>query len=100
MASVSLEIGGRTYQIACEDGQEQTIKGLGEEVAARLDAFSSEEIARAGAARMLVMVSLILARELNQAKAGKPMPPAVSDIPSRKIDFLQAKIDKMTKSLV
>ena len=99
MTSVSLDIGGRTYQIACEAGQEATIKKLGEQITDRLDAFSNEEITRAGAARTLVMVSLILAQELERAKAGKPLPPAVSDIPSRKVEALQARIDGVTKFL-
>ncbi len=99
MASVALEIGGRTYQIACATGQEAEVKRLGEQIADRLDQFSDEEVTRAGAARALVMVSLILAGELEQAKRGKPIAPAVSDIPSRKIELLQARIDKLARNL-
>ena len=98
MSSVSLEIGGRTYEVACQKGQEAVVKKLGEQIADRVDAFPEEEVTRAGAARTLVMVSLILAQELEKAKSGKPIPAAVSSIPPRKIEALKNRIEKLTAS--
>lgn len=62
MAEVSLNIHGKSYGIACEDGQEERVVQLGKYVDARL-----REIANAGAAstetHLLVLTALVLADE-------------------------------------
>lgn len=62
MAEVSLNINGKPYGIACDDGQEQRVVQLGKYVDARL-----REIAGSGAAatesHLLVLTALVLADE-------------------------------------
>lgn len=62
MAEVTLNIHGKSYGIACDDGQEQRVLQLGKYVDARL-----REIAGAGAAsteaHLLVLTALVLADE-------------------------------------
>jgi cell division protein ZapA len=62
MAEVSLNIHGKAYGIACDDGQEQRVVQLGKYVDARL-----REIAGSGAAttesHLLVLTALVLADE-------------------------------------
>lgn len=69
MAQVDVSINGRDYRIACDDGQEQHLTQL----AAYVDRRVSELVAavgQVGEARLLVMVSLLIADELSEAYAG------------------------------
>ena len=63
MAEVNVTINGRTFGIACDDGQEQRVLDLGKYVDERL-----REISRAGAAsnesHLMVLTSLVLADEI------------------------------------
>ncbi|MCK6417396.1 MAG: cell division protein ZapA [Alphaproteobacteria bacterium] len=62
MGEVALSINGRSYPVACDDGQERRVRDLGKFVDERL-----REIARAGAANnelhLLVLTALMLADE-------------------------------------
>ncbi|WP_435641688.1 cell division protein ZapA [Micavibrio aeruginosavorus] len=63
MAEVSLAIHGKSYGIACDDGQEARVRELGKYIDARM-----REIASAGAAtnepHLLVLTALVLADEV------------------------------------
>lgn len=66
MAQVTVTINGRDYQVACDDGQEAHLARLG----AYVDKRAGELVAAVGTvddARLLVMVSLLLADELSDA---------------------------------
>lgn len=66
MAQVAITINGRKYQVACDDGQEAHLARLGTYVDKRV----GELVAAMGQvddARLLVMVSLLLADELSDA---------------------------------
>lgn len=69
MAEINLNINGRSYGIACDDGQERRVTELGRYVDQRL-----KEIARAGAAtnesHLLVLTAIILADEIFDLKDG------------------------------
>jgi cell division protein ZapA len=70
MAQVDLLIAGRTYQIACRDGEEESLKA-----AARLvDAKSREALSGLGTlseSRQLLFASLLLADQLVDGKPGQ-----------------------------
>ncbi|MGE5548769.1 MAG: cell division protein ZapA [Solirubrobacterales bacterium] len=68
MAVVSLTINGRVYEIACDDSQAEHIADLGREVDARAQGLL-KQIGAVPDARLLVMVGLMLADELAEAKA-------------------------------
>lgn len=63
MAEVNISINGRTFGIACDDGQEQRVTDLANFVDGRL-----KDIAKAGAgsneSHLLVLTSIIMADEL------------------------------------
>jgi len=66
MAQVSVTINGQNYQVICDDGQEAHLSRLGGYV----DKRAGELVAAVGKvddARLLVMVSLLLADELSDA---------------------------------
>jgi len=66
MAHVTVTINGRQYQVACDDGQEAHLARLGAYVDNRVQELVAA-VGQAGDARLLVMVSLLLADELSDA---------------------------------
>lgn len=69
MATVSLMIDGRAYDVSCDDGQEQRVKALGQFIDQRV-----REIAGAGGSgasnksQLLVLTSMMLADEIFDAR--------------------------------
>ena len=62
MGQVDIAINGKTYRIACEDGEEQRLSDL----AAMVDAHVHdliEQVGQIGENRLLVMASLLIADE-------------------------------------
>lgn len=116
MAEISININGRSYGIACDDGQERRVRELASYVDSRL-----REIARAGAAtnesHLLVLTSIILADEIAEARSGigqhaarhaPPQQTPISGISMTEedeeaivsaIDLLAARIDSIATSL-
>jgi cell division protein ZapA len=111
MAEVNVTLNGRTYGIACDDGQERRVKDLAAYVDQRL-----KEISRAGAAsneaHLLVLASIMLADEVFDMKDGRlaaaapaKAPLAVQMSPEDEekiisaIDHLAARIDSIAGSL-
>ena len=63
MAEVELTIAGRSYRVACRDGEEETLRAAG----ALVDAKSREAIAGLGTlseSRQLLFASLLLADQI------------------------------------
>ncbi|WP_439515627.1 cell division protein ZapA [Oceanibaculum nanhaiense] len=69
MASVEVSINGRFYRIACEDGQEQRLIRLAGSVDEKVSSLV-EQVGQVGDTRLLVMASLLIADELDDAKHG------------------------------
>ena len=68
MSDVKIEINGRSYQIACEDGQEDHLQRLAEFLEKRLQDVVST-VGQVGQDRLLVMAGLLIADELSDAFA-------------------------------
>ena len=66
MPQVTVSIGGRAYQVACDAGQEQRIRDLGAYIDGKVAAFAGQ-FAQAGEARLLVLAALMVADELSDA---------------------------------
>jgi len=66
MAQLNVSINGRNYQVACDDGQEAHLSRLGTYVDNRVKELVAA-VGQVGDARLLVMVSLLLADELSDA---------------------------------
>lgn len=76
MSQITLNINDRSYEMACDDGQESHLQGLAEYVNKQVQGLTSS-VGQAGETRLLVMTSLMIAdslhdayRELNALKAG------------------------------
>ncbi len=66
MPQVDVNINGRRYQIACDEGQEEHLTQLAEYVDKRVQELVGA-IGQVGDARLLVMTSLLVADELSEA---------------------------------
>jgi cell division protein ZapA len=68
MAQVAVTIGGRTYRLACNEGEEQRLEALAGEVDAKFVAMHGA-FGEIGDQRLMVMAALTVADELNEARA-------------------------------
>ncbi len=90
MAEVNLLIDGRTYGVACDDGQERRVQQLGQYIDQRLKEVSANSGA-SNKAQLMVLTSLLLADEVFDLRDGltratqaemsqQPLPPEVQPI--------------------
>lgn len=68
MAQVVVTIAGRTYRMACEDGQERHIEALAYHVDEKMAGLRTS-FGEIGEQRLVVMAALTVADELAEAKA-------------------------------
>ena len=68
MPQVGIVINGRSYRIACDDGQEEHLKELAQLVDKRVAELVAT-MGQVGDTRLLVMASLLVADELAEAYA-------------------------------
>ena len=101
MAMVDLSIAGRTYQVACRDGEEEALQA-----AARLvDGKSREALAGLGTlseARQFLFASLLLADQLidkNPAVAAAPPPPAIDPALAERAEALAGRLEALAGQL-
>jgi cell division protein ZapA len=66
MPSIEVAIAGRKYRMACEDGQEEHLRGLAEAFDGRI-AGLKKDLGEIGDARLTVVAALMLADELFEA---------------------------------
>lgn len=100
MAMVDLMIAGRSYQVACKEGEEETLRA-----AARLvDARSREALAGLGTlseARQFLFAALMLADTLldqrPEAAAPPPPDPALANRANVMAERLEAIADRLEK---
>lgn len=105
MAQVSVVINGKSYRIACDDGEEPHLHTLAELVDKRVTQLVSS-IGQIDHTRLLVMASLVIADELGDSKteiatlkeklkqaANTPVPAPVSAAPDT--DKLCEGIEKL-----
>ena len=109
MAELDLFIAGRSYRVACRDGEEEALK----KAAAMVDAKSREALAGLGTlseARQLLFAGLLLADQLvdDQPAAAAPAPqpppppaaidPALAIRAERLADRLEALAEELEKA--
>lgn len=67
MPSVPVTINGKTYRMACDEGQEQRLLSLADEVNAKIDRFRGT-FGEIGDLRLIVMAAIELADDLDEAR--------------------------------
>ena len=83
MSNVALNIGGRTFTVACAEGEEGHVSGLGRMIDAKLSAMG--ELSGQSETRMLLFAALLLADEVHDARAqpaDEPAPPLPEPAPA------------------
>lgn len=83
MAEVSVEINGRKYRMACEDGQETRLISLAARFNGYIDDYK-ESFGEIGDNRLTVMAGIAVADELVEAE--------------RKLNALKAELDSVTRA--
>lgn len=68
MAQVSIRINGRSYEVNCENGQEQHVQRLANSLANAVNDLV-KQVGQVGDARLLVMAGLVMADEMLEQKA-------------------------------
>ena len=80
MANIDVEVGGRRYNVACRDGEEEHLRGL----AAAVDRRANDAVQALGSlteTRQLLFAALLIADDLKEVRAGagipepQPLPP-------------------------
>lgn len=98
MAHVDLFIAGRTYQIACRDGEEENLQA-----AARLvDAKSREALSGLGTlseTRQLLFASLLLADQIIDGGGGVAEAPPPDPIFAERVAALAERLELLASSL-
>lgn len=79
MAQVNLDIGGRSFSVTCQDGEEDHLSKLAEMVSKK--ANEAGDPAGLTESRMLLFTSLLLADELHGIKNAPPEPKAAVESP-------------------
>ena len=100
MAQVDLFIAGRSYQIACREGEEENLKAAGRLV----DAKSREALSGLGTlseSRQLLFASLLLADQIIDEQ---PAPPAPAPAPldpelAKRAEALAGRLESLADSL-
>ena len=96
MSNVTLQIGGRSYIVACAEGEEAHVERLGELIdtkARELGPSSHNEV------RLLLFAALVLADELHEARgAASPAAPAGPDR-SEALEKLADRLEMHANSL-
>ena len=67
VATVNIMVVGRTYEISCDEGQEEDVRALAAEVDRRA-AELLKAVGQVGDARLLVMVGLMMADEIAELR--------------------------------
>lgn len=81
MAEVNVEIAGKKYRMACEEGQEEHLLGLATELNTRVEKFKGD-FGEIGDARLTVMAAISVVDELAEAE--------------RRIEALSVQLAEMT----
>ncbi len=67
MAVVGVTVNGRSYQVSCDEGQEERVKALAEYLDERVAEFAAV-VGQVGEARLLLMAALMIASDLTDAE--------------------------------
>ena len=105
MAQVTVTVNGRDYTIACDDGDEEHVTELASYLDERVGELTGT-VGQVGEARLLLMVSLLIADELAEAyhelddlKAGGAGAAAGDDGAAKAMEDLAARVETVAASL-
>ena len=92
MAQVDISINGKTYRMACDEGQEDRIRDLSIMVDAHVKDLV-QQVGQVGDTRLLVMASLLVADELMDLRD------AAHSVDEEDEDFNPSEVEEMALSI-
>ena len=95
MSNVTLTISGREYIVACAEGEEAHVTGLGRMIDAKLTAMGN--MSGQGEARQLLFAALMLADELHET--GIPAQHATPQAPAADRDIHADRLEAIATGL-
>ena len=97
MAHVDIQIGGRQYELACRDGEEEHLRSIAR-MLDRKAADVSQSMGGLNEARHLLLAALLLADELNDVRHGAPAPapdPALANAVERLAERMESLAERL-----
>lgn len=100
MAEVTIEVGGRRYDVACRDGEEDQLRSL----ARLVDEKAEQARAAVGGVnetRQLLIAALLLADELSDIRGGvrAPLPPDTDSALADAVEQLASRVETLAEHL-
>ncbi len=97
MGQVSVHIGGHSYSVACNDGDEERVSRLAAYIDRKADDLTGA-IGQMSETRLLLMAGLMIADELFELKEGGVPRPAAAE-PGLSFEELAARIEALADGL-
>jgi len=101
MAQLTIRINGYAYAVGCEDGQEDHLLAMAEQVEQRVNSIKALG-GQSGEARLLVLAGLLMADELHdtgrELAALRGQPAAASLGPVSAPEWLQERLVRLAKN--
>lgn len=98
MGQVTVNLNGHHYTIGCADGDEGRLRVLAKELDKRMDSLVGA-VGQVGDARLLVMLSLLLLDELEEAQGSVPAVSGDDTAAAVAIERLAARMESLAEKL-
>jgi len=98
MGQVTVNLNGHHYTIGCADGDEGRLRILAEDLDKRMASLVGA-VGQVGDARLLVMLSLLLLDEMEEARGGSAPATRTDDIAAAAIESLAARMESLAERL-
>ncbi|MDH5558108.1 MAG: cell division protein ZapA [Alphaproteobacteria bacterium] len=98
MGQVTVNLNGHHYTIGCADGDEGRLKVLAEDIDKRMMSLV-DAVGQVGDARLLVMLSLLLLDELEEARGAGAVPSGEDDATAEAIESLAARMESLAERM-
>ncbi|KAB2849426.1 MAG: cell division protein ZapA [Hyphomicrobiaceae bacterium] len=97
LGQVAITLNGRTYRLACQDGEEERLLALGNHVRGHFDRLT-REFGQVGDDRLLAMVAILITDELFEARAALNGADKSSSAKGKPTSYVaEPRLDKATK---
>lgn len=100
MAEVTIDVGGRRYDVTCRDGEEEQLRRLGRLVDQKAEKARAA-VGGLNESRQLLLAALLLADELNDLRGGLrvPLPPDTDSALADAVEQLASRVETLAEHL-